>query len=1000
MTMRPPVPVPTLSRRAKLVIGVIAVLLVLFTVIGTLTNVYVDYLWFDETGYTEVFWTELQTRALLFAVAGVATGGLVALSVHLAYRFRPTFRPMSLEQQNLERYRQSLEPRRVVVLSAVAVVLGLFAGFTAQGSWETWLQFRNATDFGTVDPQFGLDNSFFVFDYPFYRLALGFGFAIVILSLIGSLLTHYVFGGLRLQTPGQKLSGAARVQLSVLLGVFVALKAVAYWLDRYGTVYSDRGGVFTGASYTDVNALLPAKTILVFVAVICAIAFFANIVVRNFALPAASLVLLMLSSLVIGVAYPAIVQQFVVRPTPDQREAPYIARAIDATREAYDVADDVDYVNYAQDQTGESTSDADAAQAAAELAGSPTVENIRLLDPNVLAPTFTALQQIRNVYGFPERLDVDRYTVDGVTQDYVVAVRELDQSNLSDNQSSWVNRHTVYTHGNGFVAAPANQVVTGQNDGGQPNFTTGDLPTTGNIPVEQARIYYGELLNDNGTDVYSVVGAADGESPREFDRPESGGDDQGQVNSTYDGDGGVSIGSFFRQLTFAIYYRERNFILAGAVNDNSRVLYVRDPLDRVEKAAPFLTVDGDPYPAVVDGRVTWILDGYTTSNSFPYAEQMELGEATTDALTGTGTTALPNETFNYVRNSVKATVDAYTGEVTLYAWDDQDPVLATYMKAFPGIVQPRSDMSDDLVSHVRYPEDLFKLQRDVLTRYHVSDAGDFYNQNDRWQIPSDPTRNTDQAQPPYYILAQRPGDSGATFQLTSALNAFNRENLSAFISASSDPETYGNLQILRLPGNTPYQGPSQVQNAMTSNESVASNLNILRQGSTVQFGNLLTLPIGDAGLLYVEPVYVQSQDNNGFPLLQKVIVNYQGRIGYGDTLAQGLDQVFGAGAGDAAPDGGDTGSGSTPSTSPPSTSAPSTTTPPAGGGDVVVDSATAQAIAAIQQALADLAAAQQSGDFAAVGQAQQALADASAAFEAAQSSASASASSAPASPTG
>src|ERR671921_130410 len=310
--MRPPVSVPTLSRRAKLVIGAIAVLLVLF-----------------------------------IAVAGVATGGLVALSVYLAYRFRPTFRPMSLEQQNLERYRQSVEPRRKLVLTAVGVVLGLFAGFTAQGSWQTWLTFRNATDFGRTDPEFGKDISFFVFDYPFYRLALGFGFAIVLLALIGSLLTHYVFGGLRLQTPGQKLTGAARVQLSVLLGLFVALKAIAYWLDRYGLVYSDRGEVFTGASYTDVNALLVPKTILMFVAAVCALAFFANIVFRNFLLPAAALVLLLLSSLVIGVAYPAIVQQFVVKPSANEKEAPYIDRAIDATRDAYNLSD-IEYVDYAQ----------------------------------------------------------------------------------------------------------------------------------------------------------------------------------------------------------------------------------------------------------------------------------------------------------------------------------------------------------------------------------------------------------------------------------------------------------------------------------------------------------------------------------------------------------------------------------------------------------------------------------------------------------------------------
>src|SRR3954453_7015117 len=370
--MRPPVPVPTLSRRAKLVIGVVAVLLVLFTAIGTLTNVYVDYLWFDETRFTEVFWTELQSRALLFALAGAATGGLVALAIYLAYRFRPTFRPMSLEQQNLERYRQSVEPRRKLVLTAVGVVLGLFAGFTAQGSWQTWLTFRNGTHFGRTDPQFGKDISFFVFDYPFYRLVLGFGFAIVLLALIGSLLTHYVFGGLRLQTPGQKLTGAARVQLSVLLGIFLALKSIAYWLDRYGTVYSGRGNVYTGASYTDVNALLPAKSILVFVAAICALAFFANIFLRNTVLPAAALVLLLFSSLVIGVAYPAIVQQFVVRPSADQKEAAYIERAIASTRDAYGLSD-VQYVDYGANTGGGQNADSGTDTSSdAGTAGTPT----------------------------------------------------------------------------------------------------------------------------------------------------------------------------------------------------------------------------------------------------------------------------------------------------------------------------------------------------------------------------------------------------------------------------------------------------------------------------------------------------------------------------------------------------------------------------------------------------------------------------------------------------
>ncbi|MCW2704137.1 MAG: hypothetical protein JWQ37_2132 [Blastococcus sp.] len=994
MAMRPPVPVPTLSRRAKLVLGAVAVLLVLFTVIGTLTNVYVDYLWFDETRYTEVFWTELQTRALLFAVAGVATGGLVATAVYLAYRFRPTFRPMSLEQQNLERYRQSLEPRRGLVLTAVAVVLGLFAGFTAQGSWQTWLEFRNSTEFGRTDPQFGIDLSFFVFDYPFYRLALGFAFAIVLLALIGSLLTHYVFGGLRLQTPGQKLTGAARVQVSVLLGLFLALKAVAYWLDRYGLEYSNRGEVFPGASYTDVNALLVPKTILVFVAAVCALAFFANILVRNFLLPAAALVLLLISSLVIGVAYPAIVQQFVVRPSADQKEAPYIKRAIDSTLAAYGL-DNINYVDYAQSSTGNQV---DTQAALAELRNdTQTIPNARLLDPNVLSETFTARQQIRNVYGFPRKLDIDRYTLpDPVTgqpqtRDYVVAVRELNSEGLSGNQSSWINQHTVYTHGNGFVAAPANEVVAGQ-EGGEPNFTTKDLPTTGNISVDQPRIYYGELIKQGGQDVYSVVGAPPGSNPREFDQPEDG-SAQGQINNTYDGAGGVSIGSFFRQLTFAIYYRERNFLLSSAVNDNSKVLYVRDPRDRVEKAAPFLQVDGDPYPAVINGRVTWILDGYTTSDSYPYSESMELGAAAQDSLTGSGTTALPNQQFNYIRNSVKATVDAYDGKVTLYAWNEDDPVLKTYMKAFPGVVHPRSEMSGELVGHIRYPEDIFKLQRDILTRYHVTNPVDFYNQNDRWQVPNDPTQDTQDAQPPYYILAQRPGDDRASFQLTSALNAFNRENLSSFISASSDPANYGELQVLRLPGNTPFRGPQQVQQSFITNNQVRPDLTLFNsQESRAVFGNLLTLPIGASGLLYVEPLYVQGRGQNSFPLLQKVLVNFGDRVGYGNTLTAALDQVFGAGVAESATSGGTTPStGGTTAT--PTPSSP-TTTPPNGGAGPATNPAMDQAVTAIKSALDALQTAQRSGDFAAQGRALADLQAAVSAYQSAQQSAAA------ASPTG
>lgn len=963
MAMRPPMPMPALSRRARLMLAIVAVLLVGLSILGSLTSVYVDYLWFDETGYTSVFWTELTTRATLFAVIGTATGLIVAGNLYLAYRFRPAFRPMSLEQQNLERYRVAIEPRRNLLLAGAGAIMGLFAGFTAQGSWQTWLLWRNGADFGVNDAQFGRDVSFFAFDYPFYRLILGFLFAIVLLSLIGAAAVHYVFGGIRLQSKGDRFSSGARVHLSVLLGVFVLLKAVAYYLDRYGLVFSDRS-IVTGASYTDVTALLPAKTILMFVAAICALAFFASVFLRNFALPAIALVLLVVSSLAIGGAYPAIVEQFVVRPNADQREAPYIARNIEATRLAYGI-EDVDYLSYP------GTTELTSAELRADTA---TIPNARLLDPNVLSNTFTQLQQIRNVYGFPEALDIDRYTVDGEVQDYVVGVRELNSEALTGQQTNWINQHLVFTHGNGFVAAPANEIVS-DDGGGQPLFTTRDLPTTGDIDVDESRIYFGELLTE-----YSIVGAAPGEEPREFDRPAGGGGDEDR-SSTYDGDGGVEVGSFFKKLAFAVFYRERNFLLSGALNDNSKVLYVRDPRERVQKAAPYLQVDGDPYPAVIDGRIQWIVDGYTTLDGYPYSQQEVLGEVARDSLTGQGTAALPDQSVNYIRNSVKATVDANDGTVTLYQFDTEDPVLQTWMQTFPGTVEPESEISDELRSHFRYPEDLFKIQRELITRYHVNDPVDFYNSTDFWEVPSDPIDASEAAeeQPPFYILAARPGEDEPTFQLTSALNALARENLSAFVSASSDPETYGEIQVLRLPGNTAVQGPTQVQQSFVTNEIIARDLTLFNSNdSSAVFGNLLTLPVA-GGLLYIEPLYVEGASDNSYPLLRKVLVSFNGEVAYTDTLAEALDQLFGSGAGENAPDQAQTDApddGSpvpTPTTEPPA----STTTPPAAGEELDRD----EAISALDAALTELSEAYQSGDLARIGQAQADLQAAIAAYE-------------------
>ncbi|MGH3841220.1 MAG: UPF0182 family protein, partial [Pseudonocardiaceae bacterium] len=655
-----------------------------------------------------------------------------------------------------------------------------------------------------------------------------------------------------------------------------------------------------------------------------------------------AIALLLLSSILVGAAWPAVLEQFVVRPNANVREAPSIQRNIAATRAAYGITDrQVVYSQYS------GRSDASPADIQADTA---TIGNVRLLDPSVLSPTFTQLQQRENFYGFPDKLNVDRYTVNGTTQDYIVAVRELESASLAQNQRTWINQHLTFTHGNGFVAAPATTVTPD----GYPVFTVSDTSAQGQIPVAQPRIYFGKLIDD-----YVIVGGNHGARPQEFDgRPE---------NYTYQGKGGVPLGSWARRLIFASYYGERNILFNQAIGPDSKIIYNQHPRDRVEKVAPWLTVDGDPYPAVINGRIEWILDGYTTLDNYPYAQRTVLGKATTDSLTGVS--RLPDDEISYIRNSVKATVDAYDGTVTLYAMDESDPVLRTWMNVFPGTVQPASAISDELRRHFRYPEDLFKVQREMLARYHVNNPSVFFTNDDFWNVPNDPTQNQPGVdQPPYYVLAGPPNGPGpAEFQLTSALVSLRRPFLAAYISAASDPQDYGKIRVLELPSQSQTLGPEQVQNRFLSSADVSRELNLLRQSETdVRYGNLLTLPVG-GGLLYVEPVYIQRANQQGaFPQLNRVLVAYGDRIGYAPTLREALTQVFGAGAATTPPD---------QQTTAPN---PGSTPSPAAGGPGTASPELRQAVTDIADALNRLRQAQAAGDFAAQGKA---LADLNAASQ-------------------
>ena len=911
----------------------LTILAVITGALVALSGFYVDWLWFESVGFTGVWSTVLTTKIALFVVAGLLTSLISSLNVYLAFRRRPFYVPTSVEADNLERYRATIDPIRKLVFAGIVLVLFYFGGTSASNLWGSWLLFRNSTEFGVQDPQFGLDVSFFAFRLPFFQTLIGWGISTLILATLASAAVHYLYGGIRPQVPQERTTVAARVQLSVLLGLIVLLKAVAYWFDRYALALKE-SRLITGLTYTDVNATLPAKSILAAIAIICSLLFFANIVRKSWLLPAAGTALMVAASVLIAGVYPGAIQQFQVKPSESSKEAPYIQRNIDATRDAYGIAG-VEMKDY---QATVSTNSGQLANDAA------TIANIRLMDPNVLSATFRQLQQIKPYYSFPESLDIDRYTVNGVQRDAVVAVREL---NIEGNPSrNWINDHLVYTHGFGFVSAFGNTVDAD----GKPNFLVGDLPPTTGLGKFQPRIYFGENVPD-----YSIIGGPKTDTPVEFDYPDDA-SANGQKNYTYTGKGGVPMGGLFKKLLFAIQYQEQRIVLSSLINSESKILYNRSPRERVAKVAPWLTLDGDPYPAIVDGKIQWIIDGYTTSAGYPYSQTTSLGAATADALTANSGAITPqgNQNINYIRNSVKATVDAYDGTVVLYQWDEKDPVLKTWMKAFPNTVTPKSEMSKELLEHIRYPEDMFRVQRDVLSSYHVQTAGAFYGGQDFWRVPRDPSTFGANAgsQPPYYMTLEMPGSDKPTFTLTTPfVPRGGRENLSAFaVVDSNNGPNYGKITVLQLPRSTNVAGPSQVASNFEAKPEVANSLSLLRQGGAdVVLGNLLTLPVG-GGLLYVQPVYVRATANTAaYPLLQKVLVSFGDVIGFDNSLKGALDQVFGGNSG--------TSSSGTPVTS-------------------TTDNASDDLKTALQnarQALSDGNAALAKGDFAAYGRAQDRL---------------------------
>nr|WP_216395276.1 UPF0182 family protein [Arcanobacterium phocae] len=883
------------------------VLAVIVFALVIIAEFWTEMAWFNQIGAARVFWTQYGAAIGLGVIGTLLAAVVFAINLRVALGKASSADDVVVSTNPLAKNVNWLRHHSITTYVLVPLVVGLFFGLGLAGSWRTFLLWFNGTSFGETDPEYGLDVSFFVFSLPAIQIVLGFLSTLLVLSLVASMMGYWFNGAFVFRGNKPHLKSKAQLHAGILLAIGALLFAGNYWIDRYNLLLGNKQR-FSGATYTDINASQPGLTILAIAAALVAVMFLYAGIVRRWKPAVVGIASVFAVALVVNFAYPALLQRFKVDPNAAELESTYIQRNIDATLEAYGLSD-------VETQQYEARTTVEAGQLRED---SQTTAQIRLLDPNIVDPSFNQLQQNRQYYSFKAPLTVDRYTIDGELRDTVIAVRELNLEGLDNERRSWVNDHTVFTHGFGVAAAYGNTVTSK----GDPAFWEAGIPSTGELGKFEPRVYFGQQSPD-----YSIVGAPEKTEPWELDYPN---DDapNGQVNTTYTGNGGPSIGDVWSKLMFAIKYRSTELFFSDRVTSNSQILFDRDPHKRVAKVAPYLTLDSKAVPAVVDmdsnpdtpSELVWIIDGYTTSNNYPYSARETLDETTRDATNRSGAlVAGGTNEINYIRNSVKAVVNAYDGKVTLFQWDEKDPILKAWQGIFPGQVTPLKDMPGDLIAHVRYPKDLFNVQRSLLSRYHVDDALSFYSGGDFWQIPREPTGQSENdssapAQPPYYLTLQMPGQTETSFSLSTAYipgGNTKRNVMTGFLAADSNAgnETgkiapgYGKLRLLELPRDLTVPGPGQAQNTMFANPKVSTDLNLLRQGGTkVIEGNLLSLPVG-GGLLYVQPVYVQASKGTQYPTLQYVLTLFGDSVGFAPTLQESLDMVFagdsGVNAGDA-----------------------------------------------------------------------------------------------------
>lgn len=921
-----------------------SIFLAIFVVGGisvrSLSNFYVNVLWHDVVGRTDIFWGVLTTKFLLGAVFVLVFASATLINLWLADRLAPENVPVSLEQRALSGYRQLVERRQWLVRGVISVVLGLMVGLPASAQWQDWLLFRNAQAFGVSDPLFNRDVSFYVFKLPFIQFLISWSLAALILVTLVTAIAHYLNGAIQVQTQGRHVAPQAKAHISVLFALIAISRAVGYWFGRFELTNSTRG-VVQGATFTDVNAQLPATSLMILVSLAVAVLFLWNVWQKSWRLPVLATLLWVVVALVAGQIYPAVVQRFSVQPNVSTKELPFIERNLIATKYAMglNTVKSVE-VNYEQISSEQVAKDIQPLQ------------DVRQLDPIQMRDRFVLDEGQTSFYAIRD-LDVDRYEINGRQQQVLVGARELNTAGIPNR--TWVSKHLLYTHGCGLIVAPASKVTID----GRPIYT--------NLEVSRPELYFGE-----GLDSYSVVKTGEVEQACADSKA-----------SQYSSKGGVELSSILRRVAFALHFGEYNLFGSGLVNNDSQIMFIRNIQERVSKVAPFLRLDADPYPVIVAGKVQWVVDAFTITDRYPYAQQANIDQLTF----GSGL----NANFNYVRNSVKVVVDAYDGSMTFYVVDSADPIIKTWEKIFPKLFTSVSQAPKELVDHFRYPEDLFRVQTNTYGRYQFEDATLFFNRNAAWSVAQAPAiepeglttvvsdsgftsdlnaANTGDVRDasvarfePYYTMFHEPRStaSSGVFSMLRPFVPFSADNarkeLRAFMVVSSDPKTYGQLTIYKVADPLP-EGPATVAAEIGSDPVVSQQITLLDQrGSRVIYGDLQLINIGK-GLVYVRPLYVRPDDPSAKQIfVRKFLASYNNKVVMADDLTAAIGKLFPGfekNLGDRVDDGSEQTS-SDPQTD--TSQGSTTTTVPAGGSDTTNLQTPAELLARAEQLFAEADAA-------------------------------------------